>query len=82
MHRYFAQVICLSALLIFSGPDVQAESKTSFVIAVGEAGSESFAIGAGLWMLSQVELLRDHGMTLEIAEAPKESDRLNMLHDD
>lgn len=81
MHRSVATICWLLATLIVSGWQVQAEGRTSFVTAVGAAGTDSFVFGTELWAVSQIELLPQQHFSLETMEVRLEADRLRRLND-
>jgi hypothetical protein len=71
----------LLALLSAGTFDAQAKSKTSLVTTVGAAGSQSFSFGTELWALSEIRMLPEHKIGLEIVEVPEETVRLSLLHE-
>lgn len=81
MPRHIAQISGLIALLIAGGPEVKAQSGTSFKAAVGIVGSESFAMGVELWALTEIMLRPEHDISVETVEAASESERLRFLRE-
>lgn len=79
MIRSLAVIGWLYAAVLAGGVQAQAQGKTSFNIAVGDAGTDSFVFATELWAVSQIELLPNHGFGLETVEKRSTEDRLRGL---
>ncbi len=81
MNRSLTIIVWLYAAILAGDLQVQAQGRTSFDVAVGAVGTESFVFGTELWAVSQIELLPNRGFSLETIAMRSEADRLRRLND-
>ena len=81
MNRSLAVLGWLYAAILAGSLQVQAEGRTSFDIAAGAAGSDSFVFATELWAVSEIALMPNHGFGLETVERRSSKDRLRGLDD-
>ncbi len=79
MIRSLAVISWLYAAVLAGELQAQVQGKTSLDIAVGPAGTDSFVFATELWAVSQIELLPNHGFSLETVEKGSTEDRLRGL---
>lgn len=76
MYQPVAAICWLCAALTAG----EAQGRTSFDVAVGVAGTESFVFGTELWAVSQIELLPNRGFGVEMVAMRSAADRLRRLN--
>lgn len=81
MHRWNWGILWLSAMLFAFGPSGQAQNPSSYQLAVGAAGTDSFVFGTELWAATQINLLPTHNLAIETVAVHSDQERLISLRD-